>query len=222
MCCIRLFTIMSIFFSALALTSCESEAEKRDRLALELERSLHQEQLRIERETQEKEERAREEAKRLKREEEARQAQKLRDKYINNHLRTGSAPYRNCFGSRNSCDGYDCSEITVKASWSSDVIVTIKRYGKVYRHAYIKSGQTHAFNLPDGTYQPFFYYGRGWNPEKEMSSASCKSLVGGFIEGEHFDKDSPQSLNGQILSYELVEQIGGNFSTKPSNQEEAL
>jgi carboxypeptidase C (cathepsin A) len=47
-------------------------------------------------------------------------------------------------------------------------------------------------------------------------------LKGGFIAGESYGKDSPQRLSNNILEYELILQQNGNFSTKPSNAEEAF
>lgn len=144
------------------------------------------------------------------------------DKYINNSLRTGSKPYAYCFGSSNSCDGYDCSQIKVKTPSNSDVLVTIKKNGKVYRHAYINSSSSYTFNIPNGRYQTFFYYGKGWNPKKFMKETTCGTLKGGFIESEHFGKDEPEHLSDMIRSYELILQQNGNFSTSPSNSNEAF
>jgi hypothetical protein len=47
-------------------------------------------------------------------------------------------------------------------------------------------------------------------------------LKGGFIINENFGKDDPQYLNHNVLTYELILQENGNFSTRPSNPEEAL
>ena len=48
------------------------------------------------------------------------------------------------------------------------------------------------------------------------------ALKGGFISEEHFGKDEAQYLENNILEYELILQQNGNFSTSPSNPEEAL
>ncbi len=142
--------------------------------------------------------------------------------YANNSLATGNKPWAYCYGSYNQCGGYDCSEIQVK-SGGSDVVVTIKDgKGEVVRHAYIKRHSTYTFNLPNGRYQPFFYYGKGWNPEKEMKQVACGMLKGGFISGEHVGKDDLQFLNNNILTYTLVETTFGNFNTQPSSTSEAL
>ncbi len=144
------------------------------------------------------------------------------EQYKNNSLRNGAKPYSYCFGSSNSCGGYGCSQIKVKTPYNSDVLVTIKKNDRVYRHAYVKASSSYTFNFSNGTYQAFFYYGKGWNPNKFMKNTSCGELKGGFISNEHFGKDYPQDLYNQILSYELILQQNGNFSTKPSNKDEAF
>jgi hypothetical protein len=142
----------------------------------------------------------------------------INDKYISNSLSTGSVPYAQYYGPNTSCNDNDCSEIRVTTS-NSDVIVTIKKDNVVVQHAFIKAGGTYTFTFPNGTYQPFFYYGKGWNPEKEMKGGQMK---GGFVANEVFGKDQPQTLNNNVLTYELILKQDGNFSTKPSNPEEAL
>ena len=180
--------------------SCESEAEKRERLAtIESERIEREKQLEVERKEKE-----------------------IFDKYINNSLRTGATPYAYCFGSNSPCNDYGCSQIKVITPHNSDVLVTIKRSGKVYRHAYIKSSRSYTFEFPNGVYQTFFYYGKGWNPNKFMKETDCGTLKGGFISNEHFGKDSPQYLSNNILTYELILQHNGNFSTQASSKNEAL
>ena len=243
--CIFLFILLSM------LASCESKAEKEQRkeqLRIELEKEKqkeeeiqkkvaeHREQRRIAEEEARKEKLIREkqvleelriarekefEARRIQ-EEKERKAKALRDKYINNSLYTGATPYAYCYGGNKSCSEYGCSEIKVKTPYNSDVMVTIKRGGVVYSHAYIKAGSQYTFELPNGKYQPFFYYGKGWNPNKEMAKTDCGTLKGGFIEDESFGKDDPQTLSNSILTYELILQKGGNFSTRPSNPEEAF
>ena len=190
-----LLVIGILFFS-----SCESDAEKKERLAYEEQQQIELEERRIE-EEKEKE---------------------LFEKYKNNFLVTGSTPYSYCFGENSSCSSYGCSELSVKTPGNSDVVVTLKKGNEVVRHVYIRAGNTYTFQIPNGTYQPFFYYGNGWNPEKVMKVTDCGTLKGGFVSAEHFGKDSPQLLNNSILQYELILQQSGNFSTKPSNPEEAF
>lgn len=229
---VKLFIPVILVFTFM-LTSCESAEEKAKRLAREeaqrielaekrkaeeAERAYKLEQERIEREKREEAERIEREA-RLEKE---RQEKAIYEKYINNSLRTGSTPYAYCYGGNKSCSEYGCSEIKVKTPYNSDVLVTIKRNDKVVRHAYIKGGSSYTFEVPNGTYQPFFYYGKGWNPEKVMKQTTCGALKGGFISNETFGKDSPQSLSNNILEYELILQQNGNFSTKPSSANEAL
>lgn len=214
-------------------TSCETTKERSERIELDRINRLEQEQIQIE---LAKEKDFKLEQERIKQEIIEKEAAKeikiqlkkeknekaIHDKYINNSLSTGSTPYSYCFGKNYTCSDYGCSQIKVKTPYNSDVLVTIKKNGKVYRHAYINSGSNFTFEFPNGTYQVFFYYGKGWNPNKFMKNTSCGILNGGFISNELFGKDTPQILNNSVLSYELILQQNGNFSTKPSNANEAF
>jgi len=148
---------------------------------------------------------------------------KIDSKSPNNleNLGHGQSPYAYCYGANNDCN-FECSKISVKASYNSDVIVIIKQNDSVIRNAFISKGRIYEFKLPNGSYQTFFYYGSDWNNEKYMKETSCGSLYGGFNDKEHFGKDSPQYLNNNILTYELVLQQNGNFSTKKSNLDETF
>lgn len=204
------------------IISCESEAEKKQRLA-----KIEKERIELERQQQERErlrliEKAKDDSIKAVREEERRKEKEIYDRYINNSLKTGDTPYSYCFGNNKRCSDYGCSEIRVRTPYNSDVLVTIKKNGKVYRHAYIKAGSSYSFEFPNGTYQPFFYYGKGWNPNKVMKESSCGIIKGGFISNEHFGKDDPQFLSNNILEYELILQQNGNFSTRPSSSNEAF
>jgi hypothetical protein len=150
------------------------------------------------------------------------QSEEMSDKYLNNSLPDGSTPYANCYGPNQDCLDMGCSEIRVKTPANSDVLVIIKSGGKVVRHAYISAGSSYKFEVPDGTYQPFFYYGKGWNPEKPMKSTPECILLGGFISQESFGKENPQNLTNNILEYELILQQDGNFSTIPCNTGEVF
>jgi hypothetical protein len=101
-------------------------------------------------------------------------------------------------------------------------LVTIKKDGKVVRHAYIRANDSYTFEIPNGAYQPFFYYGRGWNPEKVMKEIPEGIIKGGFMSNEVFGKDEIQVLENEILEYQLILQTDGNFTTRPSNAEDAL
>lgn len=209
-------------FCFLILVSCESEEERQRRLEIE-------EQDRIELEERLKVEEAKDalklEQERIEAEallEIERKERAIYDEFINNSLSTGSTPYSYCFGQNISCSDWGCSQIKVITPNNSDVLVTIKKGELIVRHAFIRSGSSYTFELPNGTYQPFFYYGKGWNPEKVMKETDCGTLKGGFIANEDFGKDSPQSLSNDILEYVLILQQGGNFSTTPSNATEAF
>lgn len=142
--------------------------------------------------------------------------------YENNKLRNGAVPYAYCYGYNKDCSGYSCSKIKVVTSSSSDVVVTIKTNDRVVRHAYIRANNSYTFDLPNGTYQTFFYYGKGWNPHKKMKEGRCGNLKGGFVMNERVGKDDPQYIHNQILTYELIRQRFGNFSTKSSSKMEAF
>ena len=132
--------------------------------------------------------------------------------YLENKLQTGAIPYNN-----NTCEG-DESKISVLTSASSecDVIVIVKRNNQIVRNVYIEAGDSYDFSVPNGTYQVFFYSGKGWNPHKKMTGG----YVGGFVANESYSKDSSVALNYQDVSYELIPQQNGNFSTMQSNASE--
>jgi hypothetical protein len=195
---------------ALTLISCESAEEKQARIDKEERFRVEAEQGRL---------RLAEE-KRIA-EEEERRKQAIWAEFSENSLGTGEKPWSRCFGRKNSCSG-GCSEIKINGSLHSDVLVILKRNNVVKRHAYIAAGNSYAFEIPNGTWQPFFYYGEGWYPKKEMESSSCESLMGGFLEGEQWDKDLADDLNDVIITYTLTSVRDGNFQTKDSNQKEAL
>ena len=141
------------------------------------------------------------------------------EKYLTNSLPTGATPYKKFYGKNYKCPSYQCSAIIVTAPRESDIVVIIKRNnseGKVISHGYIKASHTCRFDIPDGTYQTFFYYGRGWNPNKEMKGG----VKGGFVKDEIFSKDYPQLIESAELSYVLQLQRSGNFQTKGSNKNE--
>ena len=138
----------------------------------------------------------------------------------------GATPWSNCFGINASCQGYECSGIKVITSSSNPVVVIVKKYGKVIKHAYISSGSSYTFEVKDGTYQVFFYYGSSWNSRKKMSSDECSSLYGGWDYNENVTKDDESITfspsNRGTLTYTLSSVINGNFNTKPSSIKEAL
>jgi hypothetical protein len=229
----KLLFISVLFVTLLITTSCETEAEKKERLAkIEQERielvkqQKEEERIRLIEKAKKDSIRALKEAEkaRLKaiQEEKERKERELYNKYGNNSLRTGATPYSYCFGGTNNCNDYDCSQIQVIASNNSDVLVTIKKSGKVFRHAFIRAGNSYKFEVPNGSYQVFFYYGKGWYSEKFMKKSTCGILKGGFLTNEHFGKDNKVTVNNQILTYELILQQNGNFSTKPSSKNEAF
>lgn len=141
--------------------------------------------------------------------------------YLGNSLKTGATPYKDFYGKNYRCPYAQCSGIEVTAPKESDIVVIIKKnnsQGKVIAHGYIKAGNTNLFNIPDGIYQTFFYYGTGWNPNKEMENG----VTGGFVSNELFSKDNPQEIYSGVLTYVLQLQTNGNFQTKGSNPAEVF
>ena len=112
----------------------------------------------------------------------------------------GSQLYSDCFGFNAYCSGAGCSQIKVKGPIDSDVLVTIKSKefnNIVFSHAYIRSNETYTFDLDNGTYQIFFYYGKDWDLKKIIKGTFC-DLKGGFSSSEVFGKDSQQYLKNNI------------------------
>ena len=164
-------------------------------------------------------ERLRQEEERRIREEKQRQ---LELAYGSNSLSNGSQPYAKWYGKNSYYDDYTPhSEIRIKAPYNSDVIAIVRynnQNGRVAGHRYIKAGNSATIYLKNGQYyQTFFYYGKGWYPDKGMKNG----IKGGFIKGEAFSKDgSPSRLNNEVLTYELTLQTNGNFQTSSSNENE--
>lgn len=141
--------------------------------------------------------------------------------YKNYSLANGSQPYRNYYGSNYSYD-YGRVSVRVNASSYSDVVVIVhynNANGRVAGHAYIRKGCSHTiYLLPERRYQVFFYYGKGWYPQKQMSGG----VRGGFLADESFAKDDESMYldYGQSVTYTLTQQVNGNFSTSHSNASE--
>ena len=132
--------------------------------------------------------------------------------YMDNRLQTGASPYKNAKLSGNE----STIEVKTSAGDENDVVVIIKHNGKIVRNAYIRGGDSYQFSIPNGTYQVFFYGGKGWNPDKEMSGG----YNGGFVANESFSKDNAVTLDYQGLNYELILQRNGNFNTEQSSETE--
>lgn len=220
--------------SMLTLTSCDknhtaeyecidrSDIEGYEAFVREYPSSIHvsdaQERIQVAKE----EIRIREEEERRQREEEQ-QREQLYNTYGSNSLYNGSQPYEIFYGKNHHySSGEPHAEVRVKAAYDSDVIVIIRynnQNGRVAGHTYVRAGQTATIQLPGGhRYQTFFYYGRGWYPDKPMKNG----IKGGFLEDETYSKDGSTALlqDNEILSFELTPILDGNFSTSQSNESE--
>ena len=140
--------------------------------------------------------------------------------YSTNSLRTGSTPYKYCYGPNASSSNFR-SKIKIK-NGNSDVIVTVKINNRVYRHIYIKSFGSFTFDVSNGSYDVYFYYGKGWNPNKFMKDTFCGKLTGGFVSNISISKDMGLYLNNQIMTYTLTSVSNGNFRPKDSSINEAF
>lgn len=132
---------------------------------------------------------------------------------------TGNTPYLEKYGANIKCNKTQCSGINVTAPETSDVVVIVKKnneHGKVVGHVYISAGDTYKIDLPDGTYQAFFYYGEEWNPNKDMGNG----VKGGFVRNEVFSKADPEKIYSAVISYVLQLRKDGNFQTRTSNSTE--
>lgn len=214
--------LISFCLFSLLMYSCISEAEKqaqeKRKIAFELEQKVREEQ-KLKEEARQK---AIQDSLNIIRIEKERQEKELYEKYINNRLSTGATPYAYLYGYNKKCSEWGCSKIKVKTPNNSEVLVLIKKNDHVVKHAYIRASSSYTFEMQNGTYQTFFYYGKGWNPSKVMKETNKGTLRGGFISNEHFGKDEPQYLSNNILEYELILQQNGNFQTRPSSKEEAF
>ena len=135
-------------------------------------------------------------------------------------------PYDYCYGRNPYCSppkGYEeCSFIAIKASSNSDSVVIIKKNNRVYSHAYVKAGGYYKFKLGNGSFQAFFYYGKGWNPKKYIKTTNCGRILGGFVSNESLDKSEVINLYNSSITYTLYSVENGNFSPKKSNKNEAF
>jgi len=132
------------------------------------------------------------------------------ERYANYSLSNGATPYSQWYGSSNYCSSWYCSEIVITAPYNSDVVAFIKNAsGNVVRHAFIRAGRSYTFNVPDGTYQPYFYYGKGWYPKKQMA----KGRIGGFLKNETTSYVRATYLDSQIWTIQLELTTGGNLSS---------
>lgn len=138
------------------------------------------------------------------------------EQYKNNSLKTGATPYRSVYGGNSNTGN---AGLRIKAPAICDVLVIIKRGGKVVKHAYIRSNQTYSFTLRAGTYQPFFIFGNSWCPEKEAPNGE----MGYFLEDVSISKDYPQEIGEyQELEYTLQAVRNGNFHAASSDENEAF
>ena len=176
-----LLVIGILFFS-----SCESDAEKKERLAYEEQQQIELEERRIEEEEKE-----------------------LFEKYKNNFLVTGSTPYSYCFGENSSCSSYGCSELSVKTPGNSDVVVTLKKGNEVVRHVYIRAGNTYTFQIPMNPSNLSLDDGNGWNPERNNEGSIAETNANPFrhtFRKEHTPYNITMAYEQAHTKWEIFQQ----------------
>jgi len=139
------------------------------------------------------------------------------EEYKNNSLKTGSKPYASSFGKAQTGTNY----FYFKTSESDDkdfvIIVRRSRDNRYVNHTYIKGGETAQINVPDGTYNVYFYSGKGWNPNKVIGER-----VGGFVDDETLQKDGPVKLFSAYMEYTLFPVFYGNLRLENASKKEAF
>lgn len=135
--------------------------------------------------------------------------------YIDNRLTTGSKPYSRFFGSSQTGDNY----FHFKTSGDHDYVVIVKRtYSGTYvNHIYIRGGDNAKLYVPNGTFDVFFYSGKGWDPEKSVGS-----FTGGFVRGGSMQKDEEIDLYESergipYVEYTLYPVSNGNLTLDYAN-----
>ena len=126
------------------------------------------------------------------------------DVYRNNSLVTGAKPYTYYYGKAHTGKNF----IDFKTSGSYDYVVFVKKHNdnKTVNHTYIRAGEKARLYVPSGTYDVYFYSGKGWNPKKSVGQ-----LTGGFVEGGIMQKDGPVQLVSENLEYTLYPVVNGNL-----------
>lgn len=87
----------------------------------------------------------------------------------------------------------------------------------------VAPSRSYKFEMKNGKYQVFFYYGNQWDSNKYMGTSSSGYVMrGGWKNNEVFAKDDPMYLSNEIITYTLERAVHGNFSTKKSTKGEVF
>ncbi len=135
------------------------------------------------------------------------------DTYINNQLPTGAKPYKAFYRTRTGENYLD-----FKTS-GNDYVIIVRDYktSKVVNHVYVRAGERGRLYLPNGTYNIYFYGGKGWNPLMENGN-----VVGGFVSGGSISKDGPVRLHDEYGEYTLYPVKNGNLHLESATSDEAF
>ncbi len=135
------------------------------------------------------------------------------DTYINNQLPTGAKPYKAYYRTRTGENYLD-----FKTS-GNDYVIIVRDYktSKVVNHVYVQADDCGRLYLPNGTYNIYFYGGKGWNPTMENGN-----VVGGFVSGGTVSKDGPVRLYDEYGEYTLYPVRNGNLHLESATINEAF
>lgn len=136
------------------------------------------------------------------------------EKYINNRLATGSKPYP-YLGKSHTGNNY----MSFRTSGNHDFVVIVKRASddKYMNHVYVRGGDNTKLYLPDGTFDVYFYSGRGWNPNKIVGN-----YRGGFVSSEAMQKDEYVELISGACEYTLYPVKDGNLTLESVDKDEVF
>lgn len=139
------------------------------------------------------------------------------EKWGKNSLEMGEEPYKAYWGGSSKGKSKYNSDIVVQAPVAFDMVAIVREKneeGKVFAHAYVKADSTYTIKVDNGTYQLFFYIGKGWNPTKKMGDK-----LGGFVRNETYSKDEPVNLANEVINYKLSMKLKKKKYLQSSRQE---
>ena len=124
--------------------------------------------------------------------------------YIDNQLSTGSKPYKKYYHTRTGRNYLDFN------TSGNDYVIIVRdcATNDVVNHIYIRANDTGRLYLPNGTYNIYFYGGKGWNPNMKNGN-----VEGGFVSDGQVQKDGPIVLEDSYGEYTLYPVRNGNLGT---------
>ena len=133
--------------------------------------------------------------------------------YIDNQLPTGSKPYKKYYRSRTGENYLDFN------TSGNDYVIIVRdcATNDVVNHIYIRANDKGRLYLPNGTYNIYFYGGKGWNPNMKNGN-----VEGGFVSGGQIQKDGPIVLEDSYGEYTLYPVRNGNLQLQDASESEVF